>query len=185
MKKVRILAISGSLRQASYNSAVIEAMSRLAPKNMDVVIYKGIGGLPLFNPDLEMVRISEVEDFKAEIAKADGLVIASPEYAHGITGVLKNALDWLVSGEEFVYMPVALINTSPRASHAQEALREVVSTMCGRIIEDACLSLPLLGSQLGAEGIVSRESLANPLIAALNAFYASICEQVGPGNFEK
>ncbi len=168
------MAVSGSLRKISYNTAVLEAMSRLAPDNIDFVVYRGIGDLPLFNPDLEDDHIAAVADLKAELAKADGLVIASPEYAHGISGVLKNALDWLVSGEEFVYMPVALINTSPRASHAQAALREVITTMSGCIVEEASIAVPLLGSGLDADGIVENSQIAQLLNDALKSFYAAI-----------
>ncbi|OZG74032.1 FMN reductase [Hahella sp. CCB-MM4] len=171
---MRVMAISGSLRKLSYNSAVIEAMSLLAPEGIDFVVYKGIGDLPLFNPDLEDRHIAAVEDLKGELAKADGLVVASPEYAHGISGVLKNALDWLVSGEEFVYMPVALINTSPRASHAQAALREVITTMSGNIIEEASVSVPLLGSGLDADGIAGHVEIAQALVNSLQAFSAAI-----------
>ncbi|MGH8137417.1 MAG: NADPH-dependent FMN reductase [Steroidobacteraceae bacterium] len=71
------------------------------------------------------------------IRTCDGLLIASPEYAHGVPGVLKNALDWLVAGEEFVGKPVALFNASPRASHAQASLTETITTMSGRIISEA------------------------------------------------
>lgn len=87
---------------------------------------------------------------------------------------MKNALDWLVSGEEFVSMPVMLINTSPRAHHAQEALREVITTMSGVIIEKSCLSIPLLGSDLDAVGIVQNETLRGKIESHLRVFHAEI-----------
>ena len=159
----KILAISGSLRASSYNTAALTALAAIAPTNVNVTLFAGLGDLPLFNPDLEACTIRPVEVLRCALADADGLIIASPEYAHGVSGVLKNALDWLVAGEEFVHMPVALINTSPRASHAQAALREIITTMSGRIIEEACVSVPLLGSDLDAAAIVNSSRIAQPL----------------------
>ncbi|ABC28268.1 predicted flavoprotein [Hahella chejuensis KCTC 2396] len=174
MKPLNILAISGSLRKISYNTAAIEALSRLAPEDVTVKVYKGLGDLPLFNPDLESELPVAVRELKSALAQSQGLIIASPEYAHGVSGVMKNALDWLVSGEEFVYLPVMLINTSPRASHAQAALREVVTTMSGRIIENACVSVPLLSSNLDVEGVMQSPDIAGLLQLRLQQFVAGI-----------
>ena len=176
MEHIKILALSGSLRQASYNMAALEALNKLAPDSMEVVVYKSLGSLPLFNPDLEGQVIPAIDELRNALSESSGLMIASPEYAHGISGVLKNALDWLVSGEEFIYMPVALINTSPRATHAQAALREVVKTMSGNIIEKACISIPLLSSNLDADGIVNDKAISAALKSSLNHFCSEIIE---------
>jgi len=111
---------------------------------------------------------------KNSLAEADGLFLSSPEYAHGISGVLKNALDWLVSGEEFVDMPVAIFNTSPRASHALDSLHEIIRTMSGNIIDSACITVPLLGSNLTAEGIVEDHVISESIKTAINDFYVGI-----------
>src|SRR5262245_51317788 len=115
---MNVLAISGSLRAASVNAAFCRAASRLAPPGIVVTHFQGLGSLPLFNPDLEHRPLPMVEEFRAVVGAADALLIASPEYAHGISGVMKNALDWLVSYEGFIAKPVAVVNTSPRAHHA-------------------------------------------------------------------
>lgn len=174
MDRIQLLAVSGSLRRESYNSAAIKAMGLMSPENVEVRVYNDLGNLPLFNPDLDSEAVPAVSRLKTAIREAHGLIIASPEYAHGISGVLKNALDWLVSGEEFVSMPIALVNTSPRASHAQAALREVVTTMSGLIVEDACVSIPLLGSGLASDGIVGEPEMAEPLSRGLSEFCAAI-----------
>lgn len=176
MKNIRILCLSGSLRKASYNTALVNAVRELAPPDIEVTIFDDMGLMPLFNPDLEGASLPVVDELQNELKKSDGLMIASPEYAHGISGVLKNALDWLVSGEEFPYIPVALFNTSPRASHAQAALREVIKTMSGNIIEKASISLPLLGSNYDANDIVNHPEIPHVIVKAIHSLRDAIIE---------
>jgi len=171
---MKILAMSGSLRKDSYNTAVLQALGHLAPDGVDVIVYDGMGELPLFNPDRENEQIPAVVKFKRLVNEAEGMVIASPEYAHGISGVMKNALDWLVSGEEFVFMPLMLINTSPRAYHAQQALREVLVTMSGVIVESSCVSVPLLGSNMQAADIVDDQDINTELQCRLKIFIDAV-----------
>ena len=173
MNNIKIVAISGSLRKASYNTAVLEALKQMAPEYVEIIIGD-IGTLPLFNPDREGEFIPALENLKSSLAEASGLIIASPEYAHGISGPMKNALDWLVSGVEFPNKPIMLINTSPRASHAAESLREVLKTMSGVIIESACLSVPLLSSGLDKNGIVANPAICAMLKASLSEFCRDI-----------
>jgi chromate reductase len=166
---MKILAISGSLRKASLNSMLLRAVVRLAPQDMSVSLYRGLGELPLFNPDIESPEPDAVAELREQIVAADAVFIASPEYAHGVTGVLKNALDWMVGNESFVYKPVALLNTSARATHAQAALREILRTISARIIDESCLSIPLLGAGLDEDAIVQHPQLAAQLVAAMLA----------------
>jgi NAD(P)H-dependent FMN reductase len=171
---VQLLALSGSLRSKSSNTELLRAAAALAPDDVEIDLYDGIGELPHFNPDLEESLPPRVVDFRARVASAAGLLISSPEYAHGVPGSFKNALDWLVGGPEFVHKPVALFNTSPRASYAQESLAETIRTMSGRIISEASLSLPLLGQRLDAEGIIARPELASAIREAISAFGEAI-----------
>lgn len=176
MESIKILALSGSLRAASYNTAAIEAVQILAPSNVEVTL-SSIGDLPLFNPDREGEHIPSLDKLVHSLRNSDGLIIASPEYAHGISGPMKNALYWLVSGVEFPYKPIMLINTSPRASHAQESLREVLRTMSGIVVEKACISIPLLSSDLDVGGIVESKDISGALMAGLNELCFEIEEQ--------
>jgi len=157
---MNVLAIPGSLRAASINAAFCRAASRLAPAPLKISVYAGLGELPLFNADLEADPPRPVREFRDAVGSASALLIASPEYAHGVSGVMKNALDWLVSFEGFIGKPVALVNTSPRARHAYEALREVLQTMSAEILSDACMTLPLLGATITEDAIISSPELA-------------------------
>jgi len=89
-----------------------------------------------------------------QVASSEGLLIASPEYAHGVTGVVKNALDWLVSFEGLVDKPVAIFNASPRPVHADAQLRETLTTMPASLVADACLALPFRGTGITEQGIL-------------------------------
>jgi NAD(P)H-dependent FMN reductase len=143
-----ILAFCGSLRRMSMNAALLRAAARLAPAGLHVEIFTGLAALPLFNPDLEADLPPSVRTLHDAIARCDALLIASPEYAHGVTGVLKNALDWLVSFEGFIDKRVAIFNASPRSAHADASLREILATMSADIVTGACLALPLRGLNL-------------------------------------
>jgi chromate reductase, NAD(P)H dehydrogenase (quinone) len=174
---IRLLAISGSLRAVSLNTALLEAAARLAPRDLTVARYHGLDELPHFNPDLDVdVPPPAVAWLRAQIKAADGLLISTPEYARGIPGSLKNALDWLVSNVDFVNKPVALFNASQRATDAQAALRLVLSTMSARVLDAASITLPLLGAGLDAPGIdaagriAADPTFAPPIRGALAAF---------------
>lgn len=171
---MKILAISGSLRAASLNSALLRAVARLAPANITVVLCHGLGDLPLFNPDIEDSDPSPVANLRMQIMSADALFIASPEYAHGVTGVMKNALDWMVGCEAFVHKPVALLNASPRAIHAQASLRETITVMSACIVEEASITVPILGSNLSEDEIVLHPDISASLRAALLALRAAV-----------
>jgi chromate reductase, NAD(P)H dehydrogenase (quinone) len=171
---MRILAISGSLRKASLNTALLRAVARIAPPGIEVVLYRGLGDLPLFNPDIEPNEPAPVVTLREQILAADALLIASPEYAHGVTGAMKNALDWMVGNETFVNKPVALLNASPRATHALAALRETVSTMSARLVDEACITVPVLGSGLSEDAIVQHPDIRSAILAALAALKAAV-----------
>jgi NAD(P)H-dependent FMN reductase len=172
---MRILAISGSLRANSSNTAVLRAMARLAPDGVEVALFDGLAGLPFFNPDLDGDQVPQaVAAFRALIGDADGIMISSPEYARGVAGVLKNALDWLVASLEFPNKPVALINTSARATQALAALTLTLETMSARLVREASITLPLLGTANDADSIAANAELADPLRNALDRYVRAI-----------
>lgn len=176
---MKILAISGSLRKASLNTALLRAVARIAPPGIEVVLYRGLGDLPLFNPDIEATEPAPVTALREQIMAADALLIASPEYAHGVTGAIKNALDWMVGNESFVDKPVASLNASPRATHAQAALRETISTMSARLVDEASITVPILGSGLSEYEIAQHPEIKPALIAALLSLKAVALSTTG------
>ena len=170
---MQVLGLSGSLRAASLNSMLLRAAARLVPRGIELRIFTGLDRLPLFNVDLEAAEPTPVAALRAAINAADAVLIASPEYAHGVSGVIKNALDWMVGNETFIHKRVALLNASPRATIAQAALRETLATMSAVIVDAACASVPLLGSSATEDGIVNDPAMARVLCQALESLGAA------------
>lgn len=167
---MRVLAISGSLRAASANTRLIEALALLAPAGFEVVIWRGLGDLPHFNPDLDGdAPPAAVIELRREIGLCEGLVICSPEYAHGVAGTMKNALDWLVASLEFAGTPVALINASPSSEYAQPQMRETLTVMSGEVVDAACVTVPLQGGKMTAAEVAADPDMAAKLREALGA----------------
>jgi chromate reductase len=172
---MRILAISGSLRAASSNTILLNAAAALAPENVEVILYRGLGDLPHFNPDLDKEPAPPaVTDFRAHLRKSSGVIVSSPEYAHGVPGVLKNALDWLVASGELYEKPVALFSASPRATFAQVSLTETLNVMTARLVGEACITVPLLGKNPNESGVVSDPGMSHAIRSALVTFAHAI-----------
>ncbi|MFI7573992.1 NADPH-dependent FMN reductase [Micromonospora sp. NPDC049497] len=136
MSDFSILAISGSLRDASFNTALIRAAQRVAPESLAIEQYDNLGAIPAFNQDIEAEPPAPVVDLREKIAAADALLIATPEYNYGVPGVLKNALDW-ASRPTFpvtswvsplAHKPVAIMGAAPTGMgtvRAQLQLRQL------------------------------------------------------------
>ena len=167
---VRVIAISGSLRRASSNSALVEAAARLAPDAVEISIYRGLAELPAFNPDLDGDDAPEaVTRFRAALQACDAVLISSPEYAHGVPGAVKNALDWVVGSGELIDKPIAIINASARATHAWASLAETLRVMSARVILDASVTVSLDGKPIDANGFVEHAELSTELRRAIDA----------------
>jgi NAD(P)H-dependent FMN reductase len=181
--RVHILAISGSLRQASANRALVEAAAQLAAEPVEVVVYRELEQIPPFNPDLdELDPPASVGRFRAALQACDGVLISSPEYAHGVSGVMKNALDWVVGSGELVDKPVALINASARATHAHVALMETLTVMSAQIAHGASITVPVQGRGLDARGIAVDPALSVALRAAVNALASAARDALPRGS---
>jgi NAD(P)H-dependent FMN reductase len=165
----RVLCLSGSLRRVSANTAALEAARVLAPPSLELVLHDGLAALPWFSPDDERDPLpAPVAALREAVDTSDALLIACPEYAHGVPGAFKNALDWLVGGLEFPGKPVALINASGRGSHhAQDALVEILRTMSATVLDEVSGTVPLPGVGCEPAWILDQPALRETLSALL------------------
>lgn len=176
---LNLLAISGSLRAASTNSALVAALAANAPADCRVTIYDGLGRLPIFNPDDEGERTPrDASDLIDAVTRADGVIVSCPEYAHGVPGGMKNALDWLVSRDAAVGKPAMLVHASPRSLYARAALAEIMRTMSFALYEETALEVALLGKkppEIGA--ILAEPANQQAMREAVKAFAGFIRRQ--------
>ncbi|MBB3289818.1 MULTISPECIES: NADPH-dependent FMN reductase [unclassified Rhizobium] len=165
-RPIFLYALCGSQRQASTSRRLLQALQLACPDGVSIAICDLIGALPIFNPDDEGERTPPVvERFAAEIRKADGLIVSCPEYAHGIPGGFKNALDWLVSRDEVPFKPLMLAHASHRGDLVLAQLTEVLQTMSLHIVADAFLRLPIAGKSDEAQAAMLLEAHENGLLS--------------------
>ena len=172
--RVRCLAISGSLRKHSSNSNLLKAAQQCAPPGVQIDIYDGLADLPHFNPDLDPTVHESVQCLIEKMRSADGLIVSTPEYAHGIPGSLKNALDWLVNTDAFIEKPFVLLNISARSAFAQQSLIEVLKTMSGIEVEGASATIPLLGKSVAPSAILEDPNFRETIQKSIEVFAAAI-----------
>jgi len=164
-----ILAICGSLRPESSNMAILKALSSWLPAQVKYHIYDHIGKLPHFDPTLNHdTPPAEVNHFRQLITQSDGVIICSPEYAFGIPGSLKNALDWTVSSGEFTDKPVAVITASSSGEKAHEALLTVMNVITGQVPGSSTLLIPYIRTKI-ANGIITDEETTTKLQAVITS----------------
>ena len=175
---LHILALSGSLRADSSNTRLLLAGALVAPADVQMQLSGDLAELPHFNPDQEAdAPPASVLAFRDRVAAADAVVICCPEYAGGIPGTFKNALDWLVGCMALNEKPTALWSASPSSLYVMEALRRVLAFLDVRVVEPACLALPLRGSKLDARGIAETSTFGEPLRASLQALARAVPER--------
>lgn len=173
-----ILAISGSLRPESSNTALLRAIQAFAPPWLRVILFEGLAGLPPFDPGLEPEDAPEpVQAFRAQIRAAEGVIICTPEYAHGMPGILKNALEWTVASGEFVGKPVAALSGSPGATGGEKALAwltQTLAVMSAHILPEISQPIPFARSRIKPSGEVVDPALAETLLFILGGLIASV-----------
>jgi len=168
---MQILAISGSLRAASANTTLLKAAADLVPEDVTLNVYDGLGDLPPFNPDVDKdPPHPAVAEFRFQLRQSAGVIFSTPEYAHGVPGVLKNALDWVVASGELYNKPVALFSASPRAGYAQASLVETLTVMSARVVPEACVIVSPCGGNLREPQLVSMPDPSPSVRSALAAF---------------
>ena len=158
---IKILAIPGSLRENSSSNYILKAIVSVAPDDVRVEVYEGVGTLPHFNDPEEMP--AAVIDFREKVKQSDAVLICTPEYAFGIPGSLKNALDWTVASGDFVAKPVGLVTASSQGEKGHAALLLVLMAISASVVEDATLLIPFVRSKLDKTGNVKDNSLLEQL----------------------
>lgn len=181
---MKLVALSGSLRTDSTNSALVRSLPLLAPPGMDVAIFAGIADLPHYDPALDTdLPPASVAQWRAALGEADAVLFCTPEYAHGMPGSLKNALDWLVSSGDFDGgKPAAALSASPSFQGGAQALAWLTQTLAvlgAAVPPEATFPIPYVRTKLDAQGQVSDPALAHALRAALHAL-ADAAEKRAP-----
>ena len=168
------LLVSGSLRHSSTNTALLRTAVGLAPPGVTCQLYDGLDRLPAFNPDDDHEPLPpEVERLRGLIHDAGAIVFSTPEYAGALPGSLKNLLDWTIGDERAgsIYdKPVSWFNASPRgAAGAHSELRAVLGYAHARIVEEACVHVPVVPVMVGPDGLLedlaARTLIAQSLLA--------------------
>lgn len=174
-----ILMLCGSLRSASSNAALLRTARELTPSCFSALIYQGMGGLPLFNPDDDRDPLPPaVIELRTRIDSAAAILICTPEYAGALPGVFKNLLDWTVGGVEIGGKPTAWINVSgsaTRAADAHASLRKVLGYTGAAIVEDACVHIPVRSSTIDDQGLVADDEVRTAVAKSLAALTAAVC----------
>lgn len=179
---MRLLAISGSLRPESSNTAVLRAMADAAPDGVRVRFYEGLAALPPFDPGLDLdataYRAPEpVMELRRALLEADGFLICTPEYAFGMPGVLKNMLDWTVSMNAVDRKPTAVLAASPMpggGTKAHQSLLWVLGALNVQVVEGASFCVDKIRTRLDASGRVVDPDTLEALRRALDAVIAAI-----------
>jgi chromate reductase, NAD(P)H dehydrogenase (quinone) len=172
---MKILALSGSGRALSTNTALLRALAATAAAHQ-ITVYDRLTDLPVFSPDLEAAPLPPAVDALVSlIREAEGVIIASPEYIHAIPGGLKNALDWLVSRDEIIAKPIALIHASHRGEDMLAQLRLVLSTISTGFAPDLFLRFNLMKRSPEAIAAHLAEPAQRQALQAYLAEFARLC----------
>jgi chromate reductase, NAD(P)H dehydrogenase (quinone) len=168
-----ILAISGSTRKTSTNYKLISAIADLTKDAFNISVYEGIERLPHFNPDDNDNAPQVVISFRHRVATADAVIICTPEYAHGVPGSLKNAIDWCISSNAFSEKPTALITASTDGTNAHQSLLETLRTIEAKNVEQHQLLIQFAGTKVG-NGIITDDKTLKEIISLLQSLKCTI-----------
>jgi len=176
--KHKIFAIPGSTRQHSSNLNLLKAIADLFAEKLEIIIFNGLSELPPFNPDHDGEHIpGQVIDFKQQIQNADGVLICTPEYAHGVPGTLKNAIDWTVSSNEFSKKPTALITASTDGRFGHRALLETLRVIEAENIDELQLLVPFIKTKVDDNNKIKDDKTLSDVLQIIEGLIATINKQ--------
>jgi len=151
--KISILGIPGNLREKSSHKSILLQIAAMAPAGVELIIYNGLSSLPHFNPDIDTENAPvSVADLRNQLKHADAVIICTPEYAFGVPGSLKNAMDWTVSSGELVNKPLALITASSTGEKAHAALQNIFTALSVNITTERNLLIPFIRAKVDEKG---------------------------------
>jgi NAD(P)H-dependent FMN reductase len=169
--RMKILGISGSLRESSSNTTLLKILRSIPNAEVEFELYDGLGRLPFFSPERDDADVSEeVREFRTRLKRCDGIILSTPEYAFGMPGVLKNALDWTVSSGEFDKKPVAVLSASPTAlggDKAHAALLLVLSALSANVVERASFPIPMIYKRISKAGEIVDPGIVDKMAGVL------------------
>jgi NAD(P)H-dependent FMN reductase len=166
-----IFAISGSLRAGSSNHNILKALEKMMPSEINYIIYDGLAHIPAFDPGLDNESPpATVSALRTQLAEADGIIICTPEYAYGVPGALKNALDWMVSSASFSGKPTVLIAASTGGENAHEAMIKILGAIDAILRPETTLLIQFVRSKMDAGGNIIDPNTAQKLKELFNAF---------------
>jgi chromate reductase, NAD(P)H dehydrogenase (quinone) len=159
MKK-KIIAICGSTRQYSINLELLEIIAQLYQETIDFEIVSNLDQIPHFNPDLDNPSDEppHVLSFRNQLKSSDAILICTPEYAMGVPGTLKNAIDWTVSSMEFSHKSTALITASSLGEKAHPALLETLKVIEAKIDEKTSLLISTPRTKI-KDGVITDDGI--------------------------
>lgn len=166
--KKTIVILHGSLRENSSSAAVIRTAVKMFGDRVNIIHYNGTGQLPHFNDMDEVPAV--VVAFRKLIADADGVLICTPEYAYGIPGTLKNALDWTVSSGEFYQKAVSLITASSQGEKGHTALLHVLTAISCKLSDESNLIISFIRSKVEKGGEVTDAATIEAIRRTIEAF---------------
>lgn len=167
----KIIAISGSTRKNSSNLRLISAIDELAKEKLEISIFEDLADLPHYNPDLDTeYPPAAITNFRNRLKNSDGVLICTPEYAMGVPGTLKNALDWTVSSGEFSEKPVALITASTSGTKAHESLIGTLQIIEAKISKETQYLVSFIQVKLNSENKITDEQTMLDIQKLIGAF---------------
>ena len=175
MNNKKVIAICGSTRQASINHTLIKAIVNLSAENLDIAIFDGIANLPQFNPDNDEENVAdEVADFRQQVNNAEGIIICTPEYAHGVPGTLKNAIDWTISSSQFPHKPTMLITASTDGNFGHKALLETLKAIEAKNIDNLQLVISFAKTKINYSSEITHKATLSAIEDLIESFSLAI-----------
>lgn len=178
MDKKKVVAICGSTRQNSTNHSLIKAIADLSADDLDVTVFNGIGLLPQFNPDDDGDNVSaEVTEFRQLLDSADGILICTPEYAHGVPGALKNAIDWTISSSQFPHKPTMLITASTGGNFGHKALMETLKAIEAKNIDNLQMVIPFVKTKISMDHQITDDKTLREIKLLIDLFIETMTNE--------